>query len=261
LDLIPYFRSLDEETRLRLSLNDQLTTSLSATAALQRELDDLRLALKTSENKGIFLQAELTKSLDANSNAQADLAASAAKQAALESELLQLRAAVADKLPLADRVLQMEKESAALVLSMQEEKAAHVLSMQEEKAAHDADLSSFAKVTTNLEAQVASLTSEKMVLLQTLEQEAQKATLSLQSAKDEADDRYNRTFKTKEEYIVQVEAAESALEQTRQQMLQLQMTCNDMRSRIEEAKQNEPQRTLAALGTARKQVYQFLQYV
>jgi hypothetical protein len=133
--------------------------------------------------------------------------------------------------------------------------------MQEEKAAHDADLSSFAKVTTNLEAQVASLTSEKMVLLQTLEQEAQKATLSLQSAKDEADDRYNRTFKTKEEYIVQVEAAESALEQTRQQMLQLQMTCNDMRSRIEEAKQNEPQRTLAALGTARKQVYQFLQYV
>lgn len=250
MDLIPYFRSLDEETRLRSSLNDQLTTSLSATAALQRELDDLRLALKTSENKEKNLQAELTKSLDANSNAQADLAASAAKQAALESELLQLRAAVADKLPLADRVLQMEKESAALVLSM-----------QEEKAAHDADLSSFAKVTTNLEAQVASLTSEKMVLLQTLEQEAQKATLSLQSAKDEADDRYNRTFKTKEEYIVQVEAAESALEQTRQQMLQLQMTCNDMRSRIEEAKQNEPQRTLAALGTARKQVYQFLQYV
>ena len=121
MDLIPYFRSLDEETRLRLSLNDQLTTSLSATAALQRELDDLRLALKTSENKEKNLQAELTKSLDANSNAQADLAASAAKQAALESELLQLRAAVADKLPLADRVLQMEKESAALVLSMQEE--------------------------------------------------------------------------------------------------------------------------------------------
>ena len=217
--------SLDEETRLRLSLNDQLATSVSATAALQRELDDLKLALKASESKESFLLAELTKSLDANTVALADCAASAAKNADLESELLQLRAAVADKLPLADRVLQMEKDAAALLLSL-----------QGEKSAHDADLSSFAKVTTNLEAQVASLAAEKA----------------------ESEERYNRTFKTKEEYILQVEAAESALEQARQQMLQLQMTCNDMRSRIEEAKQNEPQRTLTALGTARKQVCQIL---
>ena len=96
-------------------------------------------------------------------------------------------------------------------------------------------------------AQVVSLTAEKKVSLE-----------SLQLVQSEAEDRYNRTFKTKEEYISQVEAAESALEQTRQQLLQLQMTCNDMRSRIEEAKQNESQHMAAIRETAQKQVRHIL---
>lgn len=145
--------------------------------------------------------------------------------AELDNELLNLRVAVAEKLPLADRVLQLEKDAKVSVLLI-----------EEAKNAHDEAL-----------AQVVSLTAEKQVLLETL-----------QLVQSEAEDRYNRTFKTKEEYISQVEAAESALEQTRQQLLQLQMTCNDMRSRIEEAKQNEPQHLAAVRETLQKQVRQIL---
>jgi chromosome segregation ATPase len=171
------------------------------------------------------LQADLAEALDLNTIFQANIAASALKISELDSELLNLRVAVAEKLPLADRVLQMEKDAKASILSM-----------QEAQTAHDETI-----------AQIAILTAEKMVLLE-----------SLQTVRADAEDRYNRTFKTKEEYISQVEAAESALEQTRQQLLQLQMTCNDMRSRIDEAKQNEPQHVATIRENARKQVYNIM---
>jgi hypothetical protein len=206
---------------LRQSLHEQLATSTSANAASRRELEEVRLSLKASEDKGHLLQADLAKALDLNAVFQANIAASASRITELDNELLNLRVVVAEKLPLADRVLQLEKDAQASFFSM-----------QEVQTAHDEAL-----------AQVASLTAEKAVMLQTL-----------QAVKAEAEDRYNRTFKTKEEYISQVQAAELALEQTRQQLLQLQMTCNDMRSRIEEAKQNEPQHVAAVRETARKQV-------
>ncbi len=206
---------------MRQSLHEQLATSTSANAASRRELEEVRLSLKASEDKGHLLQADLAKALDLNAVFQANIAASASRITELDNELLNLRVVVAEKLPLADRVLQLEKDAQASFFSM-----------QEVQTAHDEAL-----------AQVASLTAEKAVMLQTL-----------QAVKAEAEDRYNRTFKTKEEYISQVQAAELALEQTRQQLLQLQMTCNDMRSRIEEAKQNEPQHVAAVRETARKQV-------
>jgi hypothetical protein len=220
-----FFHSLDEETRIRQSLHEQLATSTSTNAASQRELEEVKMALKASEEKGLLLQADLLKASDLNAVFQANIAASASRIAELDDELLNLRVAVAEKLPLADRVLQLEKDAKASFFSMQEMQSA-----QDEALA-----------------QVAILAAEKTVMLQTL-----------QAVKAEAEDRYNRTFKTKEEYISQVQAAESALEQTRQQLLQLQMTCNDMRSRIEEAKQNEPQRVAAVRETARKQVRLFL---
>jgi thiol:disulfide interchange protein len=171
------------------------------------------------------LQAELSKALDSNSVLQANAAASSLKIAELDNELINLRVAVAEKLPLADRVLQLEKDAKVSALLIEEAKNAHEEAL----------------------AQVVSLTAEKKVSLETL-----------QLVQSEAEDRYNRTFKTKEEYISQVEAAESALEQTRQQLLQLQMTCNDMRSRIEEAKQNESQHMAAIRETAQKQVRHIL---
>jgi thiol:disulfide interchange protein len=220
-----FLYSLDEETRQRQTLCDQLSTSTSAHAASLLELEELRLSLKASEDKGLCLQAELSKALDSNSVLQANAAASSLKIAELDNELLNLRVAVAEKLPLADRVLQLEKDAKVSALLIEEAKNAHEEAL----------------------AQVVSLTAEKKVSLETL-----------QLVQSEAEDRYNRTFKTKEEYISQVEAAESALEQTRQQLLQLQMTCNDMRSRIEEAKQNESQHMAAIRETAQKQVRHIL---
>jgi hypothetical protein len=202
-----------------------LVISTSANAESQRQLEELKLSLKASEDKRLHLQADLAEALDLNTIFQANIAASALKISELDSELLNLRVAVAEKLPLADRVLQMEKDAKASILSM-----------QEAQTAHDETI-----------AQIAILTAEKMVLLE-----------SLQTVRADAEDRYNRTFKTKEEYISQVEAAESALEQTRQQLLQLQMTCNDMRSRIDEAKQNEPQHVATIRENARKQVYNIM---
>lgn len=228
--------SLDEETRLRQSLSEQLATSLTASAAVQHEVDELRLTLKTSEDRVLVLQAELAKASNSNAALRDDVAAAALKIANLESELFNLRAAVSEKLPLADRVLQLENDARASALSI-----------QEAKAAHDAALSSFSQSTMNFETQIASLTAEKAVLLQTL-----------QSVQSEAEERYNQTFKTKEEYILQVEAAESALEQARQQLLQLQLTCNDLRSRVEATKQSESHQAVALLETTRKQVFQLL---
>ncbi len=202
-----------------------MVISTSANAESQRQLEELKLSLKASEDKRLHLQADLAEALDLNTIFQANIAASALKISELDSELLNLRVAVAEKLPLADRVLQMEKDAKASILSM-----------QEAQTAHDETI-----------AQIAILTAEKMVLLE-----------SLQTVRADAEDRYNRTFKTKEEYISQVEAAESALEQTRQQLLQLQMTCNDMRSRIDEAKQNEPQHVATIRENARKQVYNIM---
>jgi hypothetical protein len=219
------FCSLDEETKLRQSYHDQLAVSTTANAASQRELDDLRQALKSSEEKGLHLQADLTKSLDANSILQADVASSRTKIDELESEMRNLRAAVEEKLPLADRVLQLEKDIKTSAMSL-----------QDAKIAYDEVL-----------IKVENLTSEKMLLAQTL--------LSVQAENEE---RFNRTFKTKEEYILQVEAARSELEQTKQQLLQLQFTCNDMSSRIEESKRNEPQKAIALQGVARALVWHFL---
>ncbi len=218
------FCSLDEETRLRQSYHDQLAASTTANAASQRELDDLRQALKSSEEKGLRLQADLAKSLDANSILQADVASSGTKIDELESEMRNLRAAVEEKLPLADRVLQLEKDIKTSEMSLQDAKIA------------------YDEVLTKVE----NLTSEKMLLAQTL--------LSVQAENEE---RFNRTFKTKEEYILQVDAARSELEQTKQQLLQLQFTCNDMSSRIEESKRNEPQKAIALQGVARTLVWHF----
>ncbi len=153
------------------------------------------------------MQADLAKTIDANTE--------------LETELSILRSTVAEKLPLADRVLQLEKDANAAMMLLQETKTAHEEAL----------------------AQILSLVADKAALLQTLE-----------SVQAQAEERYNRTFKSKAEYISQVEVAETALELSRQQLLQLQLTNNDMRSRIEEVKQKEPQHAAAMRETARKQV-------
>ncbi len=189
------------------------------------QLDELRHSLKASQDKEILLQADLDKSREVNTVFQANIGASAIKISELESELSSLRFTVAEKLPLADRVLQLEKDANVSMILLQETKSAHEEAL----------------------AQNASLVADKARMLQTLE-----------LVQTQAEERYNRTFKSKAEYISQVEVAESALEQTRQQLLQLQLTNNDMRSRLEEAKQNESQYAVAVRETARKQVYSTL---
>ena len=207
-----FFCSLDEETRLRQSLHDQLAVSINANATSKRELDELRQALKTSEDKGITWQAELSKALGFNSVLQAEVESSASRIIELESEMRNLRSAVAEKIPLADRVLQLEKDNNATEMALQEAKNVHL----------------------EILAQVDSLKAEKAALFE-----------SFETFQAEAEERFNRTFKTKEEYILQVQTAESELEQTKQQLLQLQFTCNNLSSRIEEAKRLEPQQAMA----------------
>ena len=221
LFLRSFFCSFDEESRVRQSLNDQLVSSVAANSSLSRQLDDLRQSLKASQDKEILLQADLDKSCEVHAVFQANIAASAIKISELESELSSLRSTVAEKLPLADRVLQLEKDANVSMALLQETKTAHEEALS----------------------QISSLVADKAALLQRLE-----------LVQTQAEERYNRTFKSKAEYISQVEAADSALEQTRQQLLQLQLTNNDMRSRLEEAKQNESQYTVAVRETARKQV-------
>jgi chromosome segregation ATPase len=196
-------------------------SSVAANSSLSRQLDDLRQSLKASQDKEILLQADLDKYFEVNTVFQANIAASAITISELESELSSLRSTVAEKLPLADRVLQLEKDANVSMVLLQETKTAHEEAL----------------------AQISSLVADKAALLQRLE-----------LVQTQAEERYNRTFKSKAEYISQVEVAESALEQTRQQLLQLQLTNNDMRSRLEEAKQNESRYTGAVRETARKQV-------
>jgi hypothetical protein len=158
-----------------------------------------------------MLQADLSKALDTNCILQAEISSSASRILELESEMRNLRAAVAEKLPLAERVLKLEKEIYTSELLL-----------QDAKIAHDEVL-----------AQVHGLKAEKMDLAQ-----------AFQAFQDETEERFKRTFKMKEEYILQVQVAESELEQTKQQLLQLQFTCNNLNCRIEEAKRQEPRQAI-----------------
>jgi roadblock/LC7 domain-containing protein len=210
--LLNFYCSLDDETKQRQALHEQLASSTIACATSQRSLDELRHALKASEDKILLLQADLSEALRINSVLQADNVSSASKIVELESDLQNIRAAVAEKLPLADRVLQLEKDINASEMKLQDAKMAHA----------------------EVVAQAEKLQAEKMLLHE-----------SFQTFQADTEERFIQTFKTKEEYILQVQAAESELEQTKQLLLQMQFTCNDLKSRVEESKQQENRQEFA----------------